>query len=67
MQAAEQIDKAVQMEPGNAEYQKVRQQLHRTEHSYNEAGQEFQKYAEGMGRFCMGCFATQCFFMFCCH
>jgi molecular chaperone DnaJ len=65
--AAEQIDKALRMEPGNTEYQKVRQQLHRTEYSYNEAGQEFQKYAEGMNKLCLGLCATQFFCMFCCH
>jgi molecular chaperone DnaJ len=65
--AAEQIDRAVKMEPGNAEYQNLRQQLYRTEHTYNEAGREFQKYAEGMNKFCMGFCATQFFCMFCCH
>jgi molecular chaperone DnaJ len=65
--AAEQIDKAVQMEPNNLEYQKAKQQLHRTEYAYNEAGQEFQKYAEGMNKFCMSFCATQFFCMFCCR
>lgn len=65
--AAEQIVKAIQMAPENMEYQKARQQLHRTEHTYNEAGQEFQKYAEGMNKLCMGFCATQFFFMFCCR
>jgi molecular chaperone DnaJ len=67
MLAAEQIDRAIQMEPGNQEYQKARQQIHRTEHTYNEAGQEFQKYAEGINKLCMGMCATQFFFMFCCR
>jgi molecular chaperone DnaJ len=67
MLAAEQIDKAIRLEPGNVEYQRVRQSLHRTENTYNEAGKEFQKYAEGMNRFCMGFCATQFFCMFCCH
>jgi molecular chaperone DnaJ len=65
--ASEQIDKAVKMEPGNMEYQKVRQYLHKTEYTYNEAGREFQKYAEGMNKVCTGFCATQFFFMFCCH
>jgi molecular chaperone DnaJ len=65
--AATQIDKAIQMDPANAEYQKARQQLHRTEHTYNEAGQEFQKYAEGIHKIFMGFCATQFFCMFCCH
>jgi molecular chaperone DnaJ len=65
--ASEQMDKAVQMEPGNTEYQRARQSLHRTEHTYNEAGQEFQKYAEGMSKLCMGFCTTQFVCMFCCH
>jgi molecular chaperone DnaJ len=67
IKAAEQIDRAVQMEPENEEYQNARQHLHRTEHSYNETGQEFQKYAEGMNKVCMGFVANQFFFMFCCR
>jgi molecular chaperone DnaJ len=65
--ASEQIEKALQMEPGNAQYQRVRQQFHHAEHTYNEAGQEFQKYAEGINKVCMGFCATQFFCMFCCH
>jgi molecular chaperone DnaJ len=65
--AAEQINKALQMDPGTAEYQKVRQNLHRTEQTYHETGQEFQKYAEGLNKLCMGFCATQFFCTFCCH
>jgi molecular chaperone DnaJ len=65
--AAEQMDKAIQMEPANLEYQQARQLLHRTEYAYNEAGQEFQKYAEGMSKICMGLCASQVFCMFCFH
>jgi molecular chaperone DnaJ len=65
--AAEQIDKAIQMEPDNPEYQRARQQLHGTGYTYNDARQEFQKYAEGMNRFCMGLCATQFCCTFCCH
>jgi molecular chaperone DnaJ len=65
--ASEQIDRAIQMEPGNEEYQKVRQYLHRTERTYQEQGQDFRKYAEGMNNLCMGFCATQFFCMFCCR
>ncbi|MDO4338531.1 MAG: J domain-containing protein [Eubacteriales bacterium] len=65
--AAEQIDKAIQMEPGNPDYRKMKQNLYRTENTYSEAGQEFQKYTESMGKFCMGFFAVQFFCMFCCR
>jgi molecular chaperone DnaJ len=65
--ASEQIDKAIQMEPGNAEYQNTRQNLYRTSYTYNDVGQEFQKYAQGMSKLCMGYCATQFFCMFCCH
>jgi molecular chaperone DnaJ len=67
LMASEQIDHAIQLDPGNAEYQRMRQQLHHTEDAYNEAGKEFQKYAEGINRFCVGVFATQFLCMFCCH
>jgi molecular chaperone DnaJ len=67
MLASQQIDKAIQIEPNNLEYQKVRQTLHRTEYTYNEASQEFNKYAEGMNKICRGFCAMQFICMFCCH
>lgn len=63
--AAEQIDKAIQMEPDNRQYQEIRQQLHQTGDTYNEMGRDFQKYAEGMNKLCIGFCATQFFCMFC--
>jgi molecular chaperone DnaJ len=65
--ASEQIDKALKLEPNNPDYQKVKQSLYRASYTYNDVGQEFQKYAQGMGKFCMGYCATQFFCMFCCH
>jgi molecular chaperone DnaJ len=65
--ASEQIDKALQMEPGNADYQKVKHSLHSASYTYNDVSKGFQKYAEGMGKLCMGYCATQFFCMFCCH
>jgi molecular chaperone DnaJ len=67
LSAAEQIDKAVQLDSGNSEYRKVRQYIHGTGNRYNEAGREFQRYAEGMQRFCMGLCAAQFCCTFCCH
>jgi molecular chaperone DnaJ len=67
MLAAEQIDRAVQMDSRNSDYQKVKQSLHSTSYTYNDMGQEFQKYAQGMNKLCLGYCATQFFCMFCCH
>jgi molecular chaperone DnaJ len=67
LMASEQIERAIRLEPDNAEYQRVRQRMHRTERTYNEAGQDFRKYAEGLDRMCMGLCATQLFCTFCCH
>lgn len=65
--AAEQINKAVMMEPNNQIYQQTKQSFYKTGNIYNEAGQEFWRYAEGMNRLCMGFCATQFFFLFCCR
>lgn len=64
--ASEQMNRALQMEPGNIRYQRGREYMHRTERAYSETGKEFQEYAEHMGRFCMGFFLWQFFCMFCC-
>lgn len=67
MFAAQQIQRAMQLEPQNQEYKNLYQYLYQSENVYNQAGKEFQKYAEGMDKFCMNfCFA-QIFCMFCCH
>lgn len=60
--AMEQIQRAVQMEPGNAVYRQTMQSMRQSNNSYNEAGQEFQRYADGMGRFC----TTFLMLQFCC-
>jgi molecular chaperone DnaJ len=65
--ASERIDKAIQMEPGNMEYQKAKQNLHSTGQSYSAAGQDYQNYADSMNRFCMSMCAMHFFCMFCCH
>ena len=60
--AMEQIQRAVQMEPGNGVYQQTMQVMRQSGSSYNETGQEFQRYADGMGRFC----TTFLMLQFCC-
>lgn len=63
--ALEQIQKAVQMEPGNSIYQQTLNSLRQMGSSYNEAGQEFQRYAEGINRMCLSFCALQFFCAFC--
>jgi molecular chaperone DnaJ len=65
--ASEQIDMALRMEPNNVEYQRVKQSLYRNSYSYNDVGKEFQKYAEGMDKFCLAYCFSQFFCMFCCR
>ena len=63
--ASEQIQKALQMEPDNRLYQQVQQSMRQTNHSYSEAGEGFQKYAENMNKMCMSFCALQFFCTFC--
>lgn len=63
--ALEQIQKAVQMEPQNSVYQQALQSMRQTGNAYNETGQEFQRYAEGMNRMCLSFCALQFFCTFC--
>lgn len=63
--AMEQIQRAVQMAPENSLYQRTMQSMRQSGSTYNEAGQEFQKYADGMGKFCTTFMMLQCFCMFC--
>ncbi len=63
--AMEQIQRAVQMEPGNTVYQNAMQSMRQSGSTYNETGQEFQKYAEGMGRFCTAFMIMQFCCLFC--
>lgn len=65
MLALSQIQKAVQMEPSNTEYRSVLQKMQRPSGTYDQAGQEFQKYAEGMSNFCGAFFLIQFLLMFC--
>lgn len=63
--AAEQIQRAMQMEPGNAVYQQTFQSMNRSGSEYSAAGQEFHEYAQSMEKMCMSFFAMQFFCMFC--
>ena len=63
--ALEQIQKAIQMEPSNQLYQNALKSMRQTGSDYNEAGKEFQKYAESMNRMCISLCMMQFFCMFC--
>ena len=65
MMAMDQIQLALEKEPYNTIYQQVQQSMRQSGSSYNEAGQGFQNYAEGMSKMCMSFFALQCFCTFC--
>lgn len=65
IQAEEQIQKAMQMAPGNAAYEMTLRCFKQSRTAYSENGQEFQKYAEGMQKMCLGFCALQFFCMFC--
>lgn len=63
--ASEQIQKAVDMEPGNQTYRQTQQWLRQSGNTYTQAGSEFQKYADGMGQMCFSFCALQFFCTFC--
>ena len=67
MLAVNQIQKALQLEPGNPLYQRTLQSFQRAENSYNQNGRDFQREAEGMDRFCRTFCLAQLFCMFCCR
>ena len=63
--AVEQIQKALQWEPGNTVYRQTLQFMQQTGNAYNQNGQEFQRYAEGFNRMCMSFCMLQFFCTFC--
>lgn len=67
MQAMEQIQRAIQLEPNNTAYRQVYQQLRQSAQSYqqNASGAGFNMDAMDLNRFCMGLCATQFFCTFC--
>ena len=52
--ALEQIRKAAQMEPGNAEYRRTMQQFQRAGQTYQQNGQDFHMDLAGVQRLCLG-------------
>lgn len=65
MLAVAQIQKALQLEPGNALYQRTLQSFRYTENVYNQNSREYQRQAEGMDKLCRSFCLAQLFCMFC--
>ena len=65
MLALSQIQKALQMDPNNALYQRTLQSYRYAEDAYNQNGRDYQRQAEGMDRFCRSFCLAQLFCMFC--
>lgn len=65
IQAVEQIQKAIQKEPENRLYQNTLQSFQNSGTAYNQDGQEYQKYADGMNKICRSFCVIQMFCMFC--
>ncbi len=65
IQAVEHIQKAQQMEPGNGVYQQAARSMSQTSYTYNQNGQAYQRYAEGMNQMCLRLCALQFCCMFC--
>ncbi len=65
IRALEEIQKAVQMEPGNQIYKQAYNCMRQNGNNYQATGEDFKKAAEGMNRYCMGFCAMHFFCMFC--
>ena len=63
--ALEQIQRAVQINPGNQVYRDTLQCFQQRGMEYDESQQEFQKYAENLNRMCGGFCLAQLFCIFC--
>lgn len=64
--ALEQIQRAVQMEPNNIDYQKLYQRFRQTSQNYQQTGRGYSMNPLSMQKYCMGmCFANL-FCQFCC-
>lgn len=64
--ALEQIQKAVQLEPENVDYQKVLQRFRQTRENYQQAGRGFSMNPHSMQKYCMGMCLANLFCRFCC-
>lgn len=61
VQAFEQIQRAVQLEPNNMEYQRILRQFQQQQQQYQSYSREYQSDTVGMQQFCMGlCAANLC-------
>ncbi|MBE6036634.1 MAG: J domain-containing protein [Clostridiales bacterium] len=63
IQARQDAAKAVQMEPGNGEYQMLYARLQNGSYAYNAAGSQYQRPAASLGSFCF----TLCLMNFLCR
>lgn len=61
----DQINKAIQMDPGNAEYVRFKQRMQSGATNYRQSGYEQPNYAKHMWGFCLEFWLLQMFCMFC--
>ena len=64
--ALEQIQKAVQMEPNNADYQRVLQRFKQTSQTYQQSGQGYSMNPGTMQKICIGMCVANLLCCFCC-
>ena len=65
MQALEHIQRAVQLEPDNAQYRQVLQSMKRSQQTYQRNAQGYDMGAMDMQKLCMGLCAANFFCTFC--
>lgn len=65
IRALEEIQKAMQMEPGNQTYSQTYSSMRQSGNAYYASSQEYQQYADSMQKYCRGFCALQFFCMFC--
>ena len=65
IRALEEIQKAIQMEPGNQLYTQVYNKMRKNGSAYQTSGEEFRKAAEGVNQYCMHFCMLQLFCTFC--
>lgn len=65
IEAMEHIQKAVQMEPYNDDYQKAMQDMRKIKNDYNRASETYGRYADSMSSMCRTLCALNCL-CFCC-
>jgi len=65
--ALEHIQRAVQMEPGNMEYQRLLQRFRQTSQNYRQYGQTYSMDSSAMQKLCMRLCMVNLFCSFCCR